>query len=98
MDKYKKYIGYELFDNVFTGLILGFIAIFGLYYAQSSYYHTDALGQFAIDFKIPFLKRALIGALIVFLIFNYLDKLYSMRGVLFSLIIAGIYLLTKMFF
>lgn len=98
MDNYKKYIGYEKLDNVFTGMVLGAIAIIGLYYAQSSYYHTDSLGQFAIDFKIPFLKRALIGSLIVFLLFNYFDKLYAMRGVLFSLIIAGIYLLIKMFF
>jgi hypothetical protein len=98
MENYKKYIGYEKLDNVITGMVLGFIAIVGLYYAQSSYYHTDSLGQFAIDFKIPFLKRALIGALIVFLVFNYLDKLYAMRGVLFALIVAGVYLLIKMFF
>jgi hypothetical protein len=95
---FKPYIGYELTDNVFTGMILGFIAVIGLYYAQSSFYNTEALGEYAIDFRIPFLKRALLGALLVFLIFNYLDKLYSMRGVLCSIIVCGIYLVIKMFF
>lgn len=97
-DKYKRVIGYEWLDNVITGFLLGVLAIVLFYFLQEKYYHVDQLGVYGLDFKIPFLKRALIGTLLVFLIMNYLDKLYAMRGVLLALIIAGIYLVKEMFF
>jgi len=98
MSKIKNIIGYEKLDNALTGLLIGFGAIFFIYYFQLSYYHTDVLGEYGIDFKIPFLKRSLLGALFVFLLFNYFEKVYAMKGVLLSVFIVGIYLVIKMFF
>ena len=94
----KRIIGYEKIDNVLTGFGLGTFAILLLYYFQGRYYSIGSLGYYALDFEIPFLKRALLGALIVFLVFNYFDKLYAMRGAILSVIMFGIYLVIKIFF
>lgn len=98
MSKLKQIIGYEKLDNVLTGLVLGFIAIGGIYYFQSLYYRIETLGDYGVSFQIPFLKRSLLGALFIFLIFNYFDKTFAMKGVLLSVIIVGVYLVYKLFF
>jgi hypothetical protein len=93
----KRIIGYEKLDNMLTGLALGFAAIILAYYGQINYYAVDRIGVYISEFQTPFLKLSLLGALFLFLLFNYFDKTYAMRGVLLSVIITGIYLVIKIY-
>jgi hypothetical protein len=90
-------VGYEKLDNMLTGIALGSMAIFMTYYGQIRYYAVDKIGSYSSEFDSPFLKRSLLGALLVFLIFNYFDKTYAMKGVLLTVIAMGIYLVIKYF-
>jgi hypothetical protein len=96
--KTKQILGYNYLDNLITGIILGTVAIILVYYIQVKFYGIASLGEYSEAFRVPFLKRSLLGGLAVFLGFNYFDKLYAMRGVLFAIILFGIYLVVKMFF
>lgn len=98
INKIKSVLGYEIKDHVVSGFIVGLIAIGLVFFLQVKYYGLDAMPEFINDFKEPFLKRSLLGALAVFLLFNYMDKLYSSKGVVLSVVICGIYLIKIMFF
>lgn len=93
----KHFIGYEKIDNLITGLICGFLAIGLTYFFQVRHYSVDQLGSLISEFQTPFLKLSLLGALFLFLVFNYFDKTYAMKGVLVSVIISAIYLVFKMY-
>lgn len=95
---FKHIIGYHWLDNVLTGFLLGGLSIAVFQYAQIEYYHVDSFTADNSIFYIPFLKRSLLGGLVIFLLFNSLNKLYAMRGVLLAVIIFGIYLVKMMFF
>ena len=95
---YRRWVGYDKLDNLWVGIIAGFIAMGAIYYSQTHYYNMSAMGEYADGFKIPFLKRSLLGALFVFLMFNYFDKTYAMKGVLFSVILVGLYIVFNMIF
>jgi hypothetical protein len=93
----KHIIGYEKLDNVVTGIIVGFLGIGTTYYWQVRHYSVDQLGNLISEFQTPFLKLSLLGALLLFLGFNYFDKTYAMKGVLVSVIITAIFLVFKMY-
>lgn len=90
--KFRRIIGYEKLDNLFTGFCLGLISIALAYYFQVNYYKVDTLGSYGLDIKENILKLSLLGALFTFLILNYFDKVYAMKGVLISVILVAIYL------
>lgn len=94
----KHIIGYEKIDNMITGMILGFAAIILTYFGLTNHYSIDRIGDYSSEFQTPLLKLSLLGALFIFLLFNYLDKTYAMKGVLISVIITAIFLVIKMFF
>lgn len=94
---YKRIIGYEKLDNMITGVIVGIIAIVGTFYAQVKYYSIGQIGSYSSEFELPFLKRSLLGALLAFLIFNYFDKTYAMKGVLLTVITMGVYIVFNYF-
>lgn len=95
---WKRIIGYEPLDNMLTGLFIGFAAIFLAYYGQMAYYNVDALGNIGENIRVNILKLSLLGALFAFLLLNYFDKVFAMKGVLISVIIVAFYLVYKMFF
>lgn len=95
--EYQRIIGYEKLDNMITGLILGFLAISIAYFAQISYYNVDALGELGSPIKVNILKLSLLGALFLFLLLNYFDKVFAMKGVLISVIIVATYVVFKLF-
>jgi len=94
---YKRIIGYEKLDNMITGFFIGISSIGIAYYLQLSHYKVDALGQFGDGIKDDILKLSLLGGLFSFLILNYFDKEFAMKGVLISVIIVGVYLVYKYF-
>jgi hypothetical protein len=95
--EYKRIIGYEKMDNMVTGFILGFLAIGLTYFAQMAYYNVDALGDIGAPIKVNILKLSLLGALLLFLLLNYFDKVFAMKGVLMSVIIVATYVVFKLF-
>jgi hypothetical protein len=95
--EYKRIIGYEKMDNMVTGFILGFLAIGLTYFAQMAYYNVDALGDIGAPIKVNILKLSLLGALFLFLLLNYFDKVFAMKGVLMSVIIVATYVVFKLF-
>jgi hypothetical protein len=95
--EYKRIIGYEKMDNIVTGFILGFLAIGLTYLAQMTYYNVDALGDLGAPIKVNILKLSLLGALFLFLLLNYFDKVFAMKGVLMSVIIVATYVVFKLF-
>lgn len=96
--KLQSVLGYEVKDHVISGLLVGLIAIGIGFYLQVKYNKVDLIPEYLDTFKEAFLKKSLLGALLVFLIFNYMDKLYSSKGVILSVIICGIYILKLKFF
>lgn len=96
--KFKRIIGYEKIDNMITGIVLGFFVIFIAYYFQEAYYHIDVLGSFGDSIQVHILKLSLLAALFLFLVFNYLDKIFAMKGVLISVIITAFFIIYKLYF
>ncbi|MCE2963289.1 MAG: hypothetical protein ACK5UE_09165 [Chitinophagales bacterium] len=94
---YKRIIGYEKFDNMITGFILGIAAIAITYLLQDSFYNVSALGEWGAGIKLDMLKLSLLGALFIFLLLNYFDKVFAMKGVLIAVIIVAIYLVYKIY-
>jgi hypothetical protein len=95
--EYKRIIGYEKMDNMVTGFILGFLTIGLTYLAQMTYYNVDVLGDLGAPIKVNILKLSLLGALFLFLLLNYFDKVFAMKGVLMSVIIVATYVVFKLF-
>ena len=95
--EYKRINGYEKMDNMVTGFILGFLAIGLTYFAQMAYYNVDALGDIGAPIKVNILKLSLLGALFLFLLLNYFDKVFAMKGVLMSVVIVATYVVFKLF-
>lgn len=94
---YKRIIGYEKFDNMITGLILGIASIAITYLLQDSFYNVSALGEWGAGIKLDMLKLSLLGALFIFLLLNYFDKVFAMKGVLIAVIIVASYLVYKIY-
>ncbi|MBL7789978.1 MAG: hypothetical protein JNL75_09155 [Chitinophagales bacterium] len=94
---YKRIIGYEKLDNMITGFILGCLAIGLAYNLQIAYYNIEALGNYGEGIKDDILKLSLLGGLFTFLVLNYFDKVYAMKGVLLSVILVGIYFVYRYF-
>ncbi len=95
--EYKRIIGYEKMDNMVTGFILGFLTIGLTYLAQMTYYNVYVLGDLGAPIKVNILKLSLLGALFLFLLLNYFDKVFAMKGVLMSVIIVATYVVFKLF-
>lgn len=98
MNKIKNFIGYEKFDNIILGFIVGLIGILTIYLIQLKFYGIYNLWEHKGAFTIPFLKRSLLAAIPIFFAFSHFDKLFSARGVIFSIITVGIYLVKLIFF
>ncbi len=94
---YKRIIGYEKFDNMITGFILGIASIAITYLLQDSFYNISALGEWGAGIKLDMLKLSLLGALFIFLLLNYFDKVFAMKGVLIAVIIVASYLVYKIY-
>lgn len=94
---YKRIIGYEKFDNMITGLLLGIASIAITYLLQDSFYNVSALGEWGAVIKLDMLKLSLLGALFIFLLLNYFDKVFAMKGVLIAVIIVASYLVYKIY-
>lgn len=94
---YKRIIGYEKFDNMITGFILGIASITITYLLQDSFYNVSALGEWGAGIKLDMLKLSLLGALFIFLLLNYFDKVFAMKGVLIAVIIVASYLVYKIY-
>ena len=94
---YKRIIGYEKFDNMITGFLLGLAAIAIAYILQDSFYNVSTLGEWGAAIKIDMLKLSLLGALFIFLLLNYFDKVFAMKGVLIAVIMVAIYLVYKIY-
>jgi hypothetical protein len=62
-----------------------------------TYYNVDALGELGSPIKVNILKLSLLGALFLFLLLNYFDKVFAMKGVLMSVIIVATYVVFKLF-
>ena len=98
MSKLKRVIGYEKFDNVITGILLGVFGIVAAYYGQMAYYNVEALGIYGNSIQTSILKLSLLGALFIFLVLNYFEKMFAMKGVLLTVIIVAAYLVYKIYF
>lgn len=94
---YKYIFGYEKIDNMLTGFIVGILAVGLAYVIQDSYYNLHALGEWGAGIKIDILKLSLLGALFSFLVFNYFDKVYAMKGNLIAVILIAVYLVYKIY-
>jgi hypothetical protein len=92
LQKFKSIIGYDWTDNIFIGLFLGLLGISLAFYLQYKYYAIDSFWEYKNSFIAPLLKRSLMGGLVVFLLFNYFDKLYSARGVFIAVLLTGLYI------
>jgi len=91
-NKIKSIIGYDWTDNIFIGLILGLMGIALAFYLQYRYYAIGSFWEYKNTFVTPLLKRSLMGGLVVFLGFNYFDKLYAARGVFIAVLVTGLYI------
>jgi hypothetical protein len=80
-----------------TGFILGIASIAITYLLQDSFYNVSALGEWGAGIKLDMLKLSLLGALFIFLLLNYFDKVFAMKGVLISVIIVASYLVYKIY-
>jgi len=94
---YKRIVGYEKLDNMVTGFVIGLSTIGIAYLAQVSYYNVDILGEFGSSIKVNMLKLSLLGALFAFLLLNYFDKVFAMKGILISVILVASYVVYKLF-
>lgn len=95
--EFKRILGYEKFDNMITGFLLGLAAIAIAYILQDSFYNVSALGEWGAGIKLDMLKLSLLGALFIFLLLNYFDKVFAMKGVLIAVIMVAAYLVYKIY-
>jgi energy-converting hydrogenase Eha subunit A len=94
---YRRIIGYEKIDNMLTGFLIGLLSIAIAYLLQDSFYNISALGSWGSGIKLDMLKLSLLGGLFSFLVLNYLDKVFAMKGVLMAVILMASYLVYKIY-
>ncbi|MCU0329123.1 MAG: hypothetical protein MUE53_09045 [Chitinophagales bacterium] len=89
-------VGYSWKDNVFIGFITSALSVGIVYYLQVKHYQISVLAhEHSVLFTFPLLKRSLLGVIPVFFLFNFMDLLYSLRGVLFFLFGAALFITFK---